>query len=200
MNIVQAKFVTSVADHKLCRDYGIAEIAVAGKSNVGKSSVINMLCNMHRLAKTSSTPGRTRLINYFSVNNDAYMLVDLPGYGFAKVSDAEKEKWATLIEGYLQNSKQLRCVLVLVDIRHEPSALDRQMVAYLHHYGLPFLVVATKSDKLSRAQQEKQRNILAKSLALGKDNIILTSAQTKQGREELMAAIGRFVSNNITIE
>lgn len=196
MNIVEAKFETSVADWRNCKDYGVPEIAIAGKSNVGKSSVINMLVNQNRLAKTSSTPGRTRLLNYFSINHGAFMLVDLPGYGFARVADSEKEKWATLIEGYLRESGRLKCVLVLVDIRHEPSALDKQMIAYLHHYAIPFVVVATKADKLSKAQQDRQRGVLSKALAMGRDSIFLTSALSKQGKQALLDKMEQFLSED----
>ena len=127
MKIKSAKFITSVADYEKLPALIAPEIAVAGKSNVGKSSFINMLANINRLAKTSSTPGRTRLLNYFDINNGELTLVDLPGYGYAKVNDAEKEKWSELIEGYFAKSQNIVNVFVLVDVRHEPTALDRQI-------------------------------------------------------------------------
>lgn len=193
MIVKNAKFVISVSDFRQCKDYGVPEIAVAGKSNVGKSSFINTLANVNRLAKTSSTPGRTRLLNYFDINNGQFMFVDLPGYGYAKVPEAEKGKWAELIEGYLQSSKRLKCVLVLVDIRHEPGPLDKQMVAYLHHYGIPFMIVATKSDKLSKAGIAKQKGVIARALAQGTDNIMPMSSLDKTGKETILSAIERLI-------
>lgn len=131
MEIKQARFVISVADKEKILTEEIPEIAVAGKSNVGKSSFINFMTNNGKLAKTSSTPGKTRLINYFEINKGEFMLVDLPGYGFAKVTDAEKAKWAKLMEGYILESRNLANVFILVDVRHEPTALDKQMVNFL---------------------------------------------------------------------
>lgn len=194
MMIKSAEFVTSVSDSKQCKDYGIPEIAVAGKSNVGKSSFINLIANVNRLAKTSSTPGRTRLLNYFNLNRGEFLFVDLPGYGYARVPDQEKAQWAELIEGYLQSSKQLKCVLVLVDVRHEPGPLDKQMIAYLHHYSIPFLVIATKCDKLSKAQVEKQKRVIAQALAQGTDNIIAVSVLNKSGKERVLERIENMLN------
>ena len=194
MKMINAKFVTSVANYKQIKDYGIKEIAIAGRSNVGKSSFINFLCNNKSLAKTSSTPGRTRLINYFNIN-DELILVDLPGYGYAKVGGEDKESWDQLIGGYLNNSTQLKAVAVLVDIRHEPTPLDLQMVAFLHHYQIPFFVVATKSDKLSKAQIQRQKQVLATGLSLGIENIIVTSALKKIGKDEVVQTFDKFLAN-----
>ena len=194
MKMINAKFVTSVADYKQIKDYGIKEIAIAGRSNVGKSSFINFLVNNKNLAKTSSTPGRTRLINYFNINNEV-MLVDLPGYGYAKVGGEDKDGWDELIGGYLTNSKQLKAVAVLVDVRHEPTPLDLQMVAFLHHYQIPFFVVATKADKLSKAQIQKQKQVLATGLSLGVENIIITSSLKKIGKDEVVKTFERFLAN-----
>ena len=191
--MINAKFVISVADYKKIKDYGISEVAIAGRSNVGKSSFINFLVNNKNLAKTSSTPGRTRLINYFNINNEL-MLVDLPGYGYAKVGGEDKDGWDELIGGYLLNSKQLKAVAVLVDVRHEPSPLDCQMVAYLHHNQIPFFVVATKADKLSKAQIQKQKQVLATGLKLGVENIVITSSLKKIGKDEVVREIDKFLS------
>jgi len=193
MKMINAKFVISVADYKKIKDYGISEVAIAGRSNVGKSSFINFLVNNKNLAKTSSTPGRTRLINYFNINNEL-MLVDLPGYGYAKVGGEDKDGWDELIGGYLINSKQLKAVAVLVDVRHEPSPLDCQMVAYLHHNQIPFFVVATKADKLSKAQIQKQKQVLATGLKLGVENIVITSSLKKIGKDEVVREIDKFLS------
>lgn len=196
MIIKNAKFITSVADYNNLPTLNSPEIAIAGKSNVGKSSFINMLANINRLAKTSSTPGRTRLLNYFDINNGELTLVDLPGYGFAKVSDNEKEKWSELIEGYFAKSQNLINVFVLVDIRHEPTVLDRQMIAYLHHYNIPFTLIATKGDKLSRAQIQKQKSIIATTFALTPSNIYVTSALNKSGVVEILDRIQNLLDAN----
>lgn len=195
MKIKSAKFIVSQSDWKQCKSYNMPEIAIAGKSNVGKSSFINFLANINRLAKTSSTPGRTRLLNYFEINNGEVMLVDLPGYGFAKVGGSDKDSWSELIGGYLLNSKNLAYVFVLVDIRHEPSALDKQMIAYLHHNSIPFGIIATKSDKLSRAQIDKQRQVIASCLAMGKSDILVCSAEKKTGLDSITDKIQCVLEN-----
>lgn len=192
--IKTAEFVISVADGDKLPDYGKPEIAVAGKSNVGKSSLINFLTNRNKLAKTSSEPGRTRLLNFFSVNNGEYYLVDLPGYGFARVSDAEKIKWGALIECYLQTSRNLKNVFVLLDVRHEPSADDKMLMNYLNSYRIDFTVIATKCDKLSRMQCMKRRDQIASSLGIGRDNVILSSSSAKTGREDVERKIESILS------
>ncbi|MDE7071271.1 MAG: ribosome biogenesis GTP-binding protein YihA/YsxC [Clostridia bacterium] len=194
MEIKQCKFVTSVANSKNCVDYGMPEIAIAGKSNVGKSSFINYLVNNKSMAKTSSTPGKTRLLNYFEINKGELMLVDLPGYGYAKVSGEIKGNWDELIGGYLLGSKRLINVFLLVDIRHEPTALDKQMVAYMHHYQIPFCVIATKCDKLSRMACNKQKIVIARELCIGADNILTVSSQAKMGKEEILEKIEHLIN------
>ena len=189
MIIKNAKFMTSYASFKKGDGFDADEIAIAGKSNVGKSSFINFLANHNGLAKTSSTPGKTKLINYFSVNNGEFMLVDLPGYGFAKVGEEEKRKWDKMIGSYLTESERLKGVIVLVDVRHEPTALDKQMIAYLHHYHVPFFVVATKSDKLSKAQISKQKSIIANALSLGTADITTVSSLKKEGKDAVLEKI-----------
>ena len=187
--IKQAKFVVSVADGKDIKDFGAPEIAIAGKSNVGKSSFINFMVNQSKLAKTSSEPGRTRLLNYFEINNGEYYFVDLPGYGYAKAPKGEKDKWGALIENYLRTSENLINVFVLVDIRHEPTDDDKMLINYLYAYHIPFTVIATKADKLSRAQQQKAIGVISSALAIGRQDLIVTSAEKKTGKEAVLARI-----------
>lgn len=197
MIIKKAEFVTSVGyDHQLTPFTN--EIALVGKSNVGKSSLINFLCNQKKIAKTSKDPGRTRLINYFSINGGEFTLVDLPGYGFARVSDAEKRKWGNLIENYLKNSNGLRHIFFLVDSRHEASNDDMLMLRYLYFYRIPFSIIATKVDKLSNNEQKKTKQMLAKSLGVGVDNIILSSAADRSGESQILAKIQEILDNTPT--
>ena len=165
------------------------EIAFAGKSNVGKSSLINALMNRKAYARTSSQPGKTQTINFYNIN-DALYYVDLPGYGYAKISQKEKEKWGRMVENYLKKSARLRCVFLLVDIRHEPSANDRQMYEWVTGNGYRPVVVATKLDKIKRSQVAKQMKLVRSGLGIGTDvTVIPFSAETKQGREEIWALI-----------
>lgn len=187
--IKQAEFIISVADKDKVPDFNTPEIAIVGKSNVGKSSFINMMTGMSKLAKTSSEPGRTRLLNFFKINNGEFYFVDLPGYGYARVSDAEKKKWAALIEGYLTTSPNLINVFMLVDSRHEPTEDDRAMINYLYAYNLPLTVIATKADKLSRMQREKAKQVIASALAIGRDSVIMTSVPDKLGKSEVETKI-----------
>lgn len=193
--IKQAKFVISVADAKSIPDYGAPEIAIAGKSNVGKSSFINFLVNQKKLAKTSSEPGRTRLINYFEINNGKYYFTDLPGYGYAKVSKQEKQKWGDLIETYLESSRNLINVFVLVDIRHKPTEDDKTLVNYLYAMNIQFTIIATKADKLSKMQRTESRSVIANTFGVGKGDIILTSASEKIGKEEVLTRINMLLEN-----
>lgn len=181
-----AKFITSVATGGAFYSDGRPIIAVSGKSNVGKSSLINMLAGNSKLAKTSADPGRTRLVNYFDFG--AFVLADLPGYGFAKVSKQEKAKWARLLEEFFA-TQNITLLLSLVDIRHEPTADDKQMIDYLYHYAIPFVAVATKADKLPKTKIKPQLMSIAASLKLGIDNIICSSAEKGVGKKEIFAAI-----------
>lgn len=163
----------------------VPEIAFAGKSNVGKSSLINALMNRKSLARTSASPGKTQTINFYNVNHQMY-LVDLPGYGYAKVSQSVKEKWGKLIERYLRQSKQLKAVFLLIDIRHKPSENDKMMYDWIVHNGYEPIIIATKADKLKRSQIPKQMKVLREGLELpGGTQVISFSAQTKQGRDEI---------------
>lgn len=188
MKITSAEFITSVADSNMVINDNLSQIAFVGRSNVGKSSLINMLCNQKRLAKTSSLAGRTRLINYFKINNSFYF-VDLPGYGFAKASAKEIDGWQSLIEPYLIDNEKLKCVCMLVDVRHEPSEQDKVMFKFLNYYKIPSLIIATKSDKLSRAQLNKAKLVVANGLGVGTANIVCVSNETGFGKDEVLAKI-----------
>lgn len=190
--IKKAKFITSVADKSKIYETNAPEFAFAGKSNVGKSSLINYLTGQSKLAKTSSEPGRTRLLNYFEINDGQFYFVDLPGYGYAKVSKEEKIKWGDLIETYLKTSENLKNVFVLLDIRHEPSADDLLLISFLFTLNIPFTIIATKADKLSKMQTRKAVAMLSAETKVGADNIIVTSVTQKKGREEVEKRIGQF--------
>lgn len=171
----------------------LPEIAFAGKSNVGKSSLINALMNRKSLARTSSQPGKTQTINFYRINNDMY-LVDLPGYGFAKVPESEKAKWGKMIERYLHKSKQLKAVFLLVDIRHKPSANDQTMYEWIVHQGYRPIIIATKLDKLKRSQVQKCVKEVREGLGLKADDMLIPfSAETKQGREEIWQIMDALV-------
>lgn len=161
------------------------EIAFAGKSNVGKSSLINGLLNRKALARTSSQPGKTQTINFYKINN-AFYFVDLPGYGYAKVSAVEREKWGKMIERYLNTSDKLVLVFLLIDIRHEPSANDKMMYDWIIQSGFTPVIIATKADKIKRSQLQKNLKIIRTKLEMGKGDLILPfSALSKQGRDEI---------------
>lgn len=169
------------------------EVAFAGKSNVGKSSLINALMNRKSLARTSSQPGKTQTINFYNIN-DAMYLVDLPGYGYAKVSEREKEKWGEMIERYLKTSKKLKAVFLLIDIRHDPSANDRQMYEWMVYQGYAPIIIATKLDKIKRSQIQKNVKAIREGLKVEPGTIIIPfSAETKQGRDEVWELIDSFV-------
>ena len=176
----------------------LIEIAFAGKSNVGKSSLINALMNRKSLARISAQPGKTQTINFYNVNHQLYF-VDLPGYGYAKVSLEEKEKWGKMVEKYLHQSKMLRAVFLLVDIRHEPSANDKQMYEWIRANGFQPIIIATKADKIKRSQLQKQVKIVKTGLGIkGNDVIIPFSALSKQGKEEIYARIDQILAADIS--
>lgn len=176
------------------------EVAFAGKSNVGKSSLINALMNRKALARTSATPGKTQTINFYNVN-DAMYLVDLPGYGYAKVSEAEKVKWGQLIERYLHTSKQLKAVFLLIDIRHDPSANDKMMYDWIIEQGYNPIIIATKLDKLKRSQVQKHVKMIKEGLQLVPGTTIIPfSAETKQGREEIWDLMESFLDDETEVE
>lgn len=165
------------------------EIAFAGKSNVGKSSLINALMNRKAYARTSTQPGKTQTINYYNINGAIYF-VDLPGYGYAKVTESVKKKWGRMVEKYLQTSKQLKIIFLLIDIRHEPSVNDRDMYEWIVHQGFQPVIIATKLDKINRSQKDKQIKIIREGLAIIPGTKILPfSFLTKQGRDEIWECI-----------
>ncbi len=190
MEIKRAEFVTSMARYGSFEGRGLRQIAVVGKSNVGKSSLINRMCNRRGLARTSATPGKTRLINVFLLNGD-FHLVDLPGYGYAKVDKQEKARWGGMMEDYFRQAEELRHVLTLVDIRHEPTRDDIQMNTFLRQMGIPFTVVATKSDKISRGARQKQLAPICRALMVQPWEVICFSAEDGTGRDSLLDAMER---------
>ena len=172
----------------------LPEFAFAGKSNVGKSSLINAFMNRKSLARISSQPGKTQTINYYNINNEMY-LVDLPGYGYAKVSESVKQQWGKMIERYLKKSPTLKAVFLLVDIRHEPSANDVQMFDQINANGFDPIVIATKADKISKGAVQKQVSIIKKTLKCQADTIIIPfSAEDKRGLEDIYAIADKYLA------
>ena len=192
LTIKNATFITSAARAEQFITPNKPMIAVCGKSNVGKSSFINMLANRKKLAKTSSEPGRTRLVNYFDFGQ--FILADLPGYGFARVSKTEKEKWAKTLDQFFKHKEHIAHVFMLADSRHDPTADDVQMIEYLHFYTLPFTVVLTKTDKLSRMKVKEHIKAIAADLYLGESNLLATSAETGAGKEDVLNKIYQVIN------
>lgn len=193
MIIKKAKFLLSQSTFGNFPQQGMQEIAMAGKSNVGKSSLINSLTRNSKLARTSSAPGKTRLINYYMINED-FLLVDLPGYGFARAPKSEQEKWSKMIEGYLTGSRNLKHVFHLVDIRHEPTQEDVMMIEYLRHYDIPFSVIATKADKLSKAQRSRSIPVICRKLVVQPWEILAYSSEDLTGRDALLEKIDQILN------
>ena len=194
MNFHNARFLAAYGTSAQLPPSNGPEVSFAGRSNVGKSSLLNKLMYRKGLAKVSSTPGKTATINFYDV--DGADLVDLPGYGYAKVSKSEKGRWSELIEGYFNQERNFALVVSLVDIRHEPSALDRNMIAFLQEAQLPFAVVLTKADKLSRQAQMKQRAAIRKALKLGSDvPMAVYSSANGAGIDEVRSIIARAVAD-----
>jgi GTP-binding protein len=188
MIIKSAEFVKSAAALGQYPDEAFPEIAFAGRSNVGKSTLINTLVNRKGLVKTSSTPGRTQLINFFLINR-AFRFVDLPGYGYAKAPVAERKKWGPMVEDYLKARKALKAVVLLMDIRRTPDQREMDFILWLNQYGLNQILVVTKADKLSKTAQAKQIKIIADGLSLNPMDLILFSAKTRLGKERIWQAI-----------
>ena len=194
MNIKNVSLETVCGITSRLPDNTLPEIAFAGKSNVGKSSLINALMNRKALARTSAQPGKTQTINFYNIN-DAMYLVDLPGYGYAKVAQEVREKWGKLIERYLHGSKQLKAVFLLIDIRHEPSENDRQMYEWIVYQGYDPIIIATKLDKIKRSQLQKQLKTLRTGLGVKPGTQLLPfSALTKQGRDEIWAVMDEILA------
>lgn len=192
MVIKNAFFITSAAKPEQFVKSNKPIIAVAGKSNVGKSSFINMLAGMRKLSKTSDTPGRTRLVNYFDFGE--FLLADLPGYGYAKVSKTEKDKWAVTMEKFFADRTCYDYVFSLVDSRHDPTADDITMINYLHSSAVPFSLIATKIDKLSRMKVKQNIRNIANKFAVTENEIYGISSETRQGKEEILGKIENIIA------
>ena len=200
MNVNNVSLETVCGITSTLPDNALPEFAFAGKSNVGKSSLINALINRKSLARTSSQPGKTQTINFYNVE-DALYFVDLPGYGYAKVSQEIKEKWGKMIERYLQKSKQLKLVFLLIDIRHEPSANDKNMYEWIEYNGFEPVIIATKLDKINRSQVQKHIKMLRTGLGLKKETILIPfSSETKQGKEEVWNIIDAYLTAGQDVE
>lgn len=187
----QATFLTSAAHADQFLTPQKPMIAVCGKSNSGKSTLINLLAGQKKLAKTSGDPGRTRLINYFDF--DKFLLCDLPGYGYAAVSKTEREKWGQLLDAFFAQKEHIRHVFLLSDIRRDPSEDDMQMVTYLNYHIVPFTIILTKSDKLSRMKAKEQTRRIAQKYGLGEGNVIAVSSLSGEGKDAMLAKIAQIV-------
>lgn len=200
MEIVKAEFITSAVEPEQYPVDSLPYIALAGKSNVGKSSVINCLTNRNKLAKTSGQPGKTRLINFYKIN-DAFYLVDLPGYGFARVSQGEKERWGHMIETFLTTSRNLLGIIQLVDIRHNPTADDITMMEWISHFNMPLIVLATKADKLGKTRIKPQVAKIQRVLDPSKvTSIIPYSSITGLGRDILLESLDTLLKNPVDFQ
>ena len=187
MEIKEAKFLKSAAEVRGFLRPERPMIAVCGRSNAGKSSLINLLANRKNLAKTSSAPGRTRLVNYFDFG--AFWLADLPGYGYAAVSRDEKARWGKTLDAFFAKKEDIRHVFLLIDIRRDPSGDDLQLVDFLNYHIIPFSVIATKSDKLSRMKTKERKRAIANAFGLGEANVSVVSSVTGDGKEEILSRI-----------
>lgn len=190
--IKKAEFLKSATEFDNYKGFKLPEIVLVGRSNVGKSSIINMLSNNSKLAKVSATQGKTKLVNFFKFN-DEFILTDLPGYGFATVGKDEKEKWAKIIDSYFASSNHIKCAFLLVDVRHKPTEQDIQMLEYFVYHNIPVTIVATKYDKIKKSEKQQKLITIANTFNMGIDNIFLTSAETKFGKDALVERIYQFV-------
>ncbi|KXG76492.1 ribosome biogenesis GTP-binding protein YihA/YsxC [Thermotalea metallivorans] len=196
MKIKSAEIVISAVKPTQYPEENMPEIAFAGRSNVGKSSTINMLTNRKKLARTSASPGKTQTINFYRINGQ-FHLVDLPGYGYAKVAKTSKEQWGKMIETYLNNRKNLLEVFQLVDIRHKPTEQDQQMYHWIKYFGFHGIVLATKADKISRGQRQKHLQLIRETLEMDEEDLLIPiSSETREGKEELWEVIGEIFRVN----
>ncbi|QBK26411.1 ribosome biogenesis GTP-binding protein YihA/YsxC [Ureibacillus thermophilus] len=193
MKVNQAEFVISAVKPEQYPDAGLPEFALAGRSNVGKSSFINKMVNRKSLARTSSKPGKTQTLNFYKIN-EVLFFVDVPGYGYAKVSKKEREAWGKMIERYMTGRAGLKAVLLIIDLRHAPTDDDKMMYNFLKYYNIPSIVIATKADKIPRGRWDKHKKIVRETLKMEKDEpLILFSAETGLGVEETWAEIEKFM-------
>ncbi len=190
--IKKAIFLKSLASAEGYKGFGLPEIIVVGRSNVGKSSILNMLANNSKLAKVSSTQGKTKLLNFF-LFNDEFVIVDLPGYGFATAGKSEQVRWKKMIDGYIEKSRNIASAILLVDIRHTPTSQDIQMFDFLTFHNIPVTIVATKYDKIKGSELSRKVKDIASTLKVGNENIFLTSSQTAFGKQNLIDRIYQFV-------
>lgn len=190
--IKNAVFLKSEAEFENYKGFGLPEIMLVGRSNVGKSSFINMLATNTKLAKVSATQGKTKLVNFFLFNKE-FVLVDLPGYGYAETSKLESQRWGKMIDNYLEKSKNLSSAILLVDIRHIPTKQDIQMLEYLTFHNIPVTIVATKYDKIKKTERTKKLQDIAMTLKVGVENIYLISSETAYGRDNIVSRIYQFV-------
>ena len=193
IRFINAKFIKSASKKAEFIEDELNQIAFVGRSNVGKSSLINMLTNNSKMAKTSSTPGRTRLVNYFNINNQFY-LVDLPGYGYAKASKSTTNAWDSVMNDYFVENPKLKVVMLLLDCRIMPTELDKQMLDYLAENEIPAIIILTKTDKISRSELNNTINKISKEIRFNKDLIIPTSADKKQGTEKISSILGNYIN------
>ncbi|WP_070120846.1 ribosome biogenesis GTP-binding protein YihA/YsxC [Bacillus marinisedimentorum] len=193
MKVTKAEIVISAVKPEQYPGEGYPEIALAGRSNVGKSSFINKMINRKNLARTSQKPGKTQTLNFYNINDSLYF-VDVPGYGFAKVSKKEKEKWGRMIEEYMTTSNRLKGVVQIIDLRHPPSNDDIMMYDFLKHYGIPVLIVATKADKIPKGKWQKHLKVVKETLEMeAEDEAVIFSAETAQGKDQAWSAIERLI-------
>lgn len=190
--IKSATFLKSEIDFSEYKGFGLPEIMLAGRSNVGKSSFINMLSGNSKLAKVSATQGKTKLVNFFLINKE-FILTDLPGYGYAEASKVEQQRWGKIIDSYIESSKNLVGAVLLVDVRHLPTEQDKQMLAYFTFNNIPVTIVATKYDKIKKAERMKKISDIAKSLKVGIENIYLISSETAYGKDIIVERLYQFV-------
>ncbi len=195
MIIKSAEFIKSAVKSSHYPDEMLPEVAFAGRSNVGKSSLINTLVNRKRLVKTSSTPGRTQLINFFDINK-SFSFVDLPGFGYAKVPKKVKREWAPMIETYLSSRQTLKCVILLMDIRRIPKEDEKNFIDWFHHFNLSRILVLTKADKLSKQKAQIQQNKIAKELEIDRSELLLFSSKTRAGKEKIWKQIEYILEEN----
>jgi len=194
MEIKKATFLTSVTDPRKLPDTHLPEIVIAGKSNVGKSSFINTLANQNKLAKVGQTPGKTRMVNYFIVN-DGFCVVDLPGYGFAKVSAEERMRWGRLVEGYLQASKNIKHIFLMVDIRHAPNENDIQLLQWMEYFGYPYTIVASKADKIAKSKWKAHIDVIMNTFEIETVAIPFSTVK-KIGRTEILSIIENILAGS----